>query len=105
MAGAWHRRFPSLASSLRRLSPRYTVDIGSGWSVGVGPGLGYVRSEIDGRKTGMAAVQFVAGLNYRHGMFYAGADARYQDARDKTVGSAELQLDNWLLVIKAGVNF
>lgn len=87
------------------LSPRYTVDMGSGWSAGFGPGLGYVRSEIAGRTTSMAALQLVAGVNYRQGSFYAGADARYQDARDKTVGGAELQLDSWLVAVKAGVNF
>lgn len=87
------------------LSPRYTVPLAGGWSVGVGPGIGYVRAETAGQKTSLAALQVVGGVNYRQGMYYAGVDARYQDARDKRVNGAELRVDNWLVAAKVGVNF
>jgi hypothetical protein len=87
------------------LSPRYTMPVGKGFSVGVGPGVALVRSEVAGQKASHAALMVAGGVNYRNGAYYAGVDLRYQDTNDKRVGGVTREADNWLLAAKVGINF
>lgn len=85
------------------LSPRYTVPFGGGLSAGVGPSLGAFKVKVDG--TGFHETYFglglAAGVNYRVGVFYAGADLRYHVTGEKS----GVDFDHTTAGLKLGVNF
>lgn len=83
------------------LSPRYTVPLGGGWSAGVGPSLAIFDLETATAKSSYSGLGLAAGVNYRAGAYYAGADLRYHGTDNKH--SADY--DNLALGIKVGVNF
>ena len=83
------------------LSPRYTLPLGGGFSIGAGPALAMVRVDTGADNRNLFGYGAVAGLNFRAGMFYAGTDIRYLNTneRDRT------QFENWTWLAKVGVNF
>lgn len=86
------------------LSPRYTVPVADGWSVGVGPSIGAVR--VDPAAAGVAtetmfAYGVVAGVNYRAGAFYAGLDLGARRTNDKN----GIDYDGRAATLKVGFNF
>lgn len=83
------------------LSPRYTLPLDDRLSVGVGPSLALLKAEAGDRDENLFGYGVAAGLNYRAGAFYAGADVRYQATTEKD----HLEFDNWALTAKLGVNF
>lgn len=83
------------------LSPRYTVPVGNGLSLGAGPSLAIFSVQSATRDQNLFAVGVAAGLNYRSGSFYAGADVRYHDTSAKN----GVQYDNLTLGAKVGLNF
>lgn len=87
------------------LSPRYTVPMGNGFSVGVGPGIAYVSADAANQESSHFAWMVAGGVNYRSGAYYAGVDLRYQDTHEKRVAGVERDADNWLLAAKVGINF
>lgn len=87
------------------MNPNYFMTIGNGWTVGVGPGIGFARAYIGDHSAAMSSIQASANLNYRSGHFFAGLGARYQDTRDKEIVPGKSGVDNWLLSAKVGINF
>ena len=87
------------------MNPNYFVSVGNGWSVGAGPGIGFVRAKLDGREAAMSSVQVSANVAYRSGALFFGAGARYQDTRNKELVPGKSGADNWLLMAKVGFNF
>lgn len=84
------------------LSPRYTVPLGQGYSVGVGPSLAaYKVNGRAGYDETLLAVGVAAGLNYRAGAYYAGVDLRYHDTERKS----RADFDNVTVGLKVGINF
>ena len=83
------------------LSPRYTVPLGGGWSAGVGPSLAIFDLETATAKSSYGGLGLAAGVNYRAGAYYAGADLRYHGTDNKR--SADY--DNLAVGIKVGFNF
>ncbi len=84
------------------LSPRYMVPVGSGLSVGAGPSLAAYR--VNGRAgydETLLALGVAAGVNYRSGAFFMGADVRYHDTEHKRGAD----FDSWTVGVKAGINF
>lgn len=81
------------------LSPRYTIPLGAGFSVGAGPVVGAVRSNRENN------VQFaygaVIGANYRAGMAYVGVDVRYMN----TTINHGYAFENTAVMGKVGINF
>lgn len=86
------------------LSPRYTVPLASGFSIGVGPSLGAIRLDPSaagvGRET-LFAYGIVGGLNYRMGALYAGLDLGVR----RTSEQGGLDYDGRYATLKAGFNF
>ena len=84
------------------LSPRYTVPLASGFSVGIGPSLGAVRVDPAGagRET-LFAYGLVGGLNYRAGAFYAGLDLGARRTSEK----GGIDYDSRYALLKVGINF
>ena len=83
------------------LSPRYTVPMGNGLSIGVGPSLASFKGEAAGASETFFGIGIAAGVNYRAGAFYAGADLRWHDTSTKNGGN----MDNTTIGAKVGMNF
>jgi len=83
------------------LSPRYTVPFGDGMSAGVGPSLAMFTID-SGASTTQYGIGLAAGVNYRQGKFYAGADLRIHST-GSTSGFAAY--DPTSLGLKVGINF
>jgi hypothetical protein len=85
------------------LSPRYTLPLGMpGLSLGAGPSLGLFKVETSGAPSRtLTGVGLAAGLNYRSGAFYAGADLR----KHSTSARSGVDLDPLTWGVKVGVNF
>lgn len=86
------------------LSPRYTVPLTGGLSIGVGPSLGAVR--VDSATAGaptktVFAYGVAAGLNYRRGQFYAGLDLGLRQTNERS----GVSFDSRGATLKAGFNF
>ncbi len=83
------------------LSPRYTLPLDGGLSIGAGPSLALVRAEAGDHDENLFGYGVAAGLNYRAGALYAGADLHYQATTERS----GVEFDNWTLTAKLGVNF
>jgi hypothetical protein len=83
------------------LSPRYTVPIGGGFSIGAGPALALVMVDNGNTDKNLFGYGAVAGVNFRSGAFYAGADLRYLNTSERN----SVEFENWALLAKVGINF
>ena len=83
------------------LSPRYTLPLGSGFSVGAGPVLALVMADNGRADKNLFGYGAVVGANYRKGMYYSGLDLRYLNTSE----SDRVSFENWALLAKVGINF
>lgn len=83
------------------LSPRYTVPLGGGFSVGAGPVLGLVMADNGNTDKNLFGYGAVIGANYRKGIYYSGLDLRYLNTNTRD----NIQFENWALIAKVGINF
>lgn len=83
------------------LSPRYTVPMGQGLSVGAGPSLALFKVEAAGTSRTLSGIGAAAGVNFRQGAFYAGADLRVH----ATSAKQGTDLDPVTVGFKVGMNF
>lgn len=90
-----------LKANAYELSPRYTVPLNGGFSVGVGPSLALYQVEMPGYDKTLRGWGVAAGVNFRSGALYLGLDARYHDTQSKDGKNFE----NITLGAKAGINF
>jgi hypothetical protein len=88
------------------INPRYFVEMSPSVMLGVGPGFGYMWTDVDvGKAENMWTLQLGGDLEYRQGALFLGAGARYMWTQDKYVGLSKEGADNWLVQVKAGINF
>jgi hypothetical protein len=87
------------------LSPMWTNAIAKDLYLGVGPGIGYVKTDIAGRETSLFAWQLGADLDYRMGALNLGLGVRWQDTRDKAIAPGLRGAENVLVRAKIGMNF
>jgi hypothetical protein len=83
------------------LSPRYTVPLGEGFTVGAGPSLTAVRVSAPGVSETLYGAGVAAGLDWRMGSLYAGVDLRWHDTSAKN----GVQYDSTAVGLKVGFNF
>ncbi len=83
------------------LSPRLMVPIAGGLSIGAGPSLAAYGVKSGGYDHTLYGIGAAAGISYRLGNLFVGADARYHVTQTK--GGRDF--DNWTAGIKVGVNF
>ncbi|MDP3538977.1 MAG: hypothetical protein Q8S26_09765 [Azonexus sp.] len=88
-------------SSAFELSPRYTLPVGGGFSVGAGPVLAAVMVDNGNNDKTLFGYGAVAGLNFRSGPLYLGADVRYLNTTERD----NVQFENWAVLAKLGINF
>jgi len=87
------------------VNPRWTVNLNQDLTVGIGPGIGFVKAEVAGRSTDMAALQIGADLDYRIGALNLGLGARWQATQNENIAPGRSGADNFLIQAKVGVNF
>lgn len=87
------------------VNPRWTVPLAQNLSFGIGPGIGYVRTEVGGRDTDLFAWQVGADLDYRLGRVSFGLGLRWQDTVNKRVAPGAEGAENWLVQAKVGYAF
>jgi hypothetical protein len=88
------------------INPRYYVDVSPTTRVGAGPGFGYMWTDADvGEENGMWTFQLGGDVEYRQGALFLGAGARYMLTENQSLGIDNRGADNWLVQLKAGVNF
>jgi len=81
------------------VSPRYTIPLGAGFSVGAGPMVGAIRTNLVNNI--QLAYGAVVGANYRMGMAYVGLDVRYMN----TTTNNGYAFENTAILGKVGINF
>jgi hypothetical protein len=88
------------------MNPNYFMTLTPNLTLGVGPGIGYVRASINNGPTeGLWSIQASANLNYRSGPLFMGAGVRYQNTEDDALAAGVNGADNWLVNAKIGFNF
>lgn len=87
------------------INPRWTNLISKDLTFGIGPGIGFVKAEVNGQSTNLAAFQVGADLDYQIGSINLGLAARWQDARKKDIGAGIQGANNTLIQAKVGYNF
>lgn len=84
------------------LSPRYMVPVAQGLSIGAGPSIAaYKVKASGGYDETLWGAGVAAGINYRSGALFLGADVRYHVTQNKSGAD----LDNWTAGVKLGINF
>jgi hypothetical protein len=83
------------------LSPRYTIPFGAGMSAGFGPSLAAFSVDQGATSTTLYGAGVAAGVNYRAGMLFAGADLRIHSTGTKN----GVDYSPTTLGLKIGVNF
>jgi hypothetical protein len=83
------------------LSPRYTIPLEGGLSVGIGPSLAVFDVATARADKNLLGIGVAAGVNYRMGMLYLGADVRYHE----TGSRGGVDYDHFTIAAKVGVNF
>lgn len=83
------------------LSPRYTLPLGGGFSVGAGPALALVMADNGNADKNLFGYGLAAGANFRKGAYYSGLDVRYLNTNERD----RVQFENWAVLAKVGINF
>jgi len=89
------------------MNPRYYVSVSPSVQVGVGPGIGYMWVDSDvGNDGEVWTFQVGADVDYRNKNLFLGAGARYMITEEDNIGlSANQSADNWVVQLRAGLNF
>ncbi len=96
-----HANQDGIKATTFELSPRYTVPLGSGFSVGAGPVIGMVMADNGVTDKNLFGYGAVVGANFRKGMYYSGLDVRYMNTNERS----NLTFENWTVLAKVGINF
>ena len=91
-----------------QINPHYVVEVMPKLWIGGGPGIGYVRADVNNVTSNMVAAQVGASVSYSIDKVFLGAEARYQFTQSDEVGGPAYNVDgasNWQTVIKVGYNF
>jgi hypothetical protein len=88
-------------ATMVELSPRYMVPVGESFSVGAGPSLTAVRVKAPGVSKTVYGAGLAAGLDWRKGNLYAGADVRWHNTKSRDGAD----WDGAAVGLKLGVNF
>lgn len=87
------------------LNPRWMVNVTPALSLGAGPGLGMVTTEVAGKTKHLTAVQLGADLDYRLEHINLGLSLRRQATRTADIGAGLSRASNTLVQAKLGYAF
>ena len=90
-----------------QINPHYVIEVMPKLWVGGGPGIGYVRADVNNVTSNMVAAQVGGSISYSIKKVFLGAEARYQFTQGDEVGGPSYAdgASNWQTVIKVGYNF
>lgn len=91
--------------STLELNPRWMVNVTPALSLGAGPGLGMVSTEVAGKTKHLTAAQIGADLDYRMDHVNLGLTLRRQATRSADIGGGLSRASNTLLEAKVGYAF
>lgn len=91
--------------STLELNPRWMVNVTPALSLGAGPGLGLVTTDVAGKTKHLTAVQIGADLDYRLDHVNLGLGLRRQATRSADIGAGLNRASNTLLQAKVGYAF
>ena len=87
------------------INPHYVIESASGFGVGFGPGIGYVKAETANQSESMLALQLGVSLHYKAmDNLFLGAEARYQATQGDNF-AGQKGADNFRGTIKVGYSF
>jgi hypothetical protein len=88
------------------LNPHYLVKVNDRFSVGFGPGIGYVDASVNSADDGVWAIQAGASAHFNMGAIFLGAELRQQWTQEENFGfTRKRDVDNTRFMLKAGINF
>jgi hypothetical protein len=88
------------------LNSHYTVDVAPDLALGVGPGIGYARTDIGRDDHGLWSFQVGGSMHYRTtGNLFLGLEARYQFTESARFEGRSRDADNLRILGKAGFHF
>lgn len=88
------------------LNPHYLFIDNGKLTMGAGPGVGWVQSDIEGGgDDDVFAVQAGASVGYDFRPLFIGVEARYQWTTEADFGAVEENLSNSRVMAKVGINF
>jgi hypothetical protein len=96
-----HSDNAGVKSTSFELAPRYTLPVGSGFAVNLGPVVALVLADYGAADANLFGYGGVGGVEFRSGIFYSGLDLRYLNTTERN----NVQFENWALLAKAGINF
>ena len=85
-------------------NPHFMYQLTENILIGVGPGIGYVLSDLPGRSENIWAVQIGTSLMYALNQFSVGFETRYQFTEQVRIGD-DRGLDNSIFVFEVGYQF
>lgn len=89
-----------------QLNPHYLIELLPNFWIGGGPGLAYVRADVNNKKSNMLAGQLGASLHYKYKRIFLGAETRYQLTQNDDVGKGKDNgASSWQTLLKLGYNF
>jgi len=88
------------------INPHYIVDLSPNFWLGGGPGVGYVRADVDGKTANMPAAQLGLSFHYNMESIFIGGEARYQVTTEDDIGDqTDTGANNWRAALKLGYSF
>lgn len=87
------------------MDPHYMFPLSPNWSVGGGPGIGFVKAYVGDKTATMSSFQVTGDIDYNNGHFFFGFGARYQNTLNKEIAPGVRGMDNWLVSAKIGLNY
>lgn len=89
------------------MNPRYFVSVSPSVQLGVGPGVGYMWIDSDvGNDAEVWTFQVGADLDYRNKNLFLGLGTRYMITEEDDIGTrTDQDADNWVVQLRAGLNF
>ena len=94
-----------LKMSSFEINPHWTTSVAKDVTVGFGPGIGWVKTDVAGNTVDMSAFQLGADVDYRIGSFNVGVGARWQATAKKDIAFGVTGANNTVVQAKVGINF
>jgi len=88
-----------------QINTHYVVEVDPKLWIGGGPGIGFVKADVNNRTANMISVQLGSSVHYSIDKFFIGGEARYQMTQgDEVGGHSDLGASSWQALFKLGYN-
>ena len=88
-----------------QINTHYVIEVDPKLWIGGGPGIGFVRTDVNNRTSNMISAQLGASVHYSIDKIFIGGEARYQMTQgDEVGGHSDLGASSWQAMLKVGYN-